>query len=57
MTLSEFSRKGGKGGTGESKRRSPEHYQRLSQLGTAARRLKKWAAANGGERAIQSLTK
>ena len=47
-------RLGGKAGTGESKRRSPEHYRRLSRLGVATR-LKKWAAQRGGKRAIKSL--
>jgi len=46
MTHSEFSSRGGKAGTGESKRRSPEHYKRLARLGVAAR-LRKWAASHG----------
>jgi hypothetical protein len=32
--------KGGKAGRGERKRRSPEHYARLSKLGVAARLAK-----------------
>ena len=37
MTHTEFSSRGGKRGTGESKRRSPEHYAKLAGLGVAAR--------------------
>jgi hypothetical protein len=42
----EFSSRGGKSGTGEAKRRSPEHYRRLAQLGVSAR-LRKFAATHG----------
>lgn len=43
MDHREFSKRGGKAGTGESKRRSPEHYAKLARLGVAARRLRQWA--------------
>jgi hypothetical protein len=46
MTHSEFSSRGGKAGTGDAKRRSPEHYKRLARLGVAAR-LRKWAESRG----------
>lgn len=54
--MADIGRKGGANGTGESKRRSPEHYRRLAKLGVAAR-LRKWAAKRGGKNAIKSLTK
>lgn len=33
-------RKGGKAGSGKAKKRSPEHYSRLSKLGVEARKFK-----------------
>ena len=47
MTHQEFSARGGKKGTGESKRRSPEHYAKLAKLGVAARRARAWAKSKG----------
>jgi len=47
MNHIEFSARGGKAGTGESKRRSPEHYAKLSRLGVAARRARQWAKSKG----------
>jgi len=47
MNHQEFSSRGGKSGRGESKRRSPEHYAKLAQMGVAARRLKAWAKSKG----------
>jgi hypothetical protein len=52
--LSANGAKGGAGGTGESKRRSPEHYRRIARLGVAAR-LKAWAAKKGGPQVAKSL--
>jgi hypothetical protein len=46
MTHREFSSRGGKAGTGDSKRRSPEHYRRLARLGVSAR-LRKWEKSRG----------
>jgi hypothetical protein len=46
MTHQEFSSRGGKAGTGDAKRRPPEHYKRLAQLGVSAR-LRKFAATRG----------
>jgi hypothetical protein len=46
MNHKEFSAKGGKSGTGQAKRRSPEHYKRLARL-VVAGRLKKFAGAKG----------
>ena len=46
MTHTEFSSRGGKAGTGDAKRRSPEHYRRLARLGVAAR-LRAFAATHG----------
>ena len=46
MTHTEFSSRGGKAGTGDAKRRSPEHYKRLARLGVAAR-LRAFAATHG----------
>jgi hypothetical protein len=47
MDHKEFSSKGGKAGTGESKRRSPEHYAKLARAGVAAKRARNWAKAHG----------
>lgn len=47
MNHQEFSARGGKSGKGESKRRSPEHYAKLAQLGVAARRARQWAKTKG----------
>jgi len=46
MTHSEFSSRGGKAGTGDAKRRSPEHYKRLAWLGVSVR-LRAFAATHG----------
>jgi hypothetical protein len=46
MDHKEFSARGGRSGRGEAKRRSPEHYKRLAQLGVSAR-LRKFAASKG----------
>ena len=46
MDHKEFSSRGGKSGTGEAKRRSPEHYRRLARLGVSDR-LRKFAATRG----------
>ena len=54
MTMQEFSRKGGKAGTGAKKRRSAEHYKRLGQLSGEAKRLKKWLREQG--RSMDTLT-
>jgi hypothetical protein len=48
--------RGGAAGTGESKRRSPEHYRRLARLGVAAR-LANWARKQGGAQVAKSLEK
>ena len=54
--LSERGRRAGQAGTGESKRRSPEHYRRLARMRRESARLRKWAAKHGGEtHALNSL--
>lgn len=53
--LADLGKRGGTAGTGESKRRSPEHYRRIAKLAVAAR-LRNWARNKGGKNAIKSLT-